>query len=133
MTVVALEREETDKVLYTALAKGADRAVKITGLDEDASSHTAAKAMCKVLGDMEYDVVLTGVQAADDRDGQMGVLIASHLGIPHVSVVSDIAVQGDKRNAAQGIRRRGDGRPSRLRRRFCSACRRRARRRATRR
>ena len=46
VTVVALEREETDKVLYTALAKGADKAVKITGLDEDASSHTAAKAMC---------------------------------------------------------------------------------------
>jgi electron transfer flavoprotein beta subunit len=95
VAVVALEREETDKVLYTALAKGADKAVKITGLDEDASSHTVAKAMCKVLGDMEYDVVLTGVQAADDRDGQLGVLMASHLGIPHVSVVSDIAIAGD--------------------------------------
>jgi electron transfer flavoprotein beta subunit len=95
VTVVAIEREETDKVLYTALAKGADKAVKITGLDEDASSQTAAKAMCKVLADLEYDVVLTGVQAADDRDGQMGVLMASHLGIPHVSVVSDIAVSGD--------------------------------------
>ncbi|MAB78579.1 MAG: electron transfer flavoprotein subunit alpha [Planctomycetes bacterium] len=96
VAVVALEREETDKVLYTALAKGADKAVKITGLDEDASSHTAAKAMCKVLGDMEYDVVLTGVQAADDRDGQLGVLMASYLSIPHVSVVSDIAIAGDK-------------------------------------
>ena len=40
VTVVALEREETDKALYTALAKGADRAIKITGVDEAASTRT---------------------------------------------------------------------------------------------
>ena len=95
VTVVAIEREETDKVLFTALAKGASRAVKITGVDEAAPSHTVAKAMCEVLGKMEYDVVLTGVQAADDRDGQLGVLMASYLGIPHVSAVSDISIEGD--------------------------------------
>ena len=95
VTVVALEREETDKVLYTALAKGADRAIKITGVDEGASSRATARAMCQVVGEMEYDVILTGVQAADDRDGQLGVLMASQLGIPHVSVVSDIDLSGD--------------------------------------
>ncbi len=95
VAVIAIEREETDKVLYTALAKGADRAVKVTGVDEAASSHEAAKAMCQVIGGMEYDLVLTGVQAADDRDGQMGVLIASYLDLPHVSVVSDVEVKGD--------------------------------------
>lgn len=92
VTVIAVEREETDKVLYTALAKGADRAVKITGVDEAAPTQVVARAMCQVLGGIEYDVVLTGVQAADDRDGQLGVLMAGHLGIPHVSVVSEIAV-----------------------------------------
>ena len=93
--VIAIEREETDKVLYTALAKGADKAVKITGVDEAASTHVAAKAMCQALGGIEYDVVLTGVQAADDRDGQLGVLMANYLGIPHVSVVSEISVSGE--------------------------------------
>lgn len=95
VTVIAIEREETDKVLYTALAKGADKAVKITGVDEAASTHAAAKAMCQALGGIDYDVILTGVQAADDRDGQLGVLVANQLGIPHVSVVSDISVDGD--------------------------------------
>jgi electron transfer flavoprotein beta subunit len=95
VSVIAIEREETDKVLYTALAKGADRAIKITGVDEAASTHEVAKAMCQALGEIDYDVVLTGVQAADDRDGQLGVLMANYLGIPHVSVVSDIAVAGD--------------------------------------
>lgn len=95
VSVIAIEREETDKVLYTALAKGADRAIKITGVDGDASSHQVAKAMCQALGEIDYDVVLTGVQAADDRDGQLGVLMAGYLGIPHVSVVSEISFSGD--------------------------------------
>ena len=95
VTVIALEREETDKVLYTALAKGADRAVKITGVDEAAPSHVAAKAMCQAVDGMEFDVLLTGVQAADDRDGQLGVLMAAYLGLPHVGVVSDISFSGD--------------------------------------
>ncbi len=57
VTVVAIDRDETDKVLYTALAKGVDRAVKITGVDEVTSSHVAAKAMCQALGDIDYDIV----------------------------------------------------------------------------
>ena len=95
VTVLALERDETEKVLYTAIAKGADKAIKITGVDEAANSHTAAKAMCAALADVDYDVIMTGVQAADDLDGQIGVLMAGTLGIPHVSAVSDISIDGD--------------------------------------
>jgi electron transfer flavoprotein beta subunit len=95
VTVLALERDETEKALYTALAKGADRAIRISGVSEDANSNTAAKAMCEALADVDYDVVMTGVQAADDRDGQLGVRMASMLGIPHVSAVSDISVAGE--------------------------------------
>lgn len=95
VTVIALQRDETDKVLYTALAKGAKRAIKITGVEEAAPTSIVAVAMCGVLEGLEYNLILTGVQAADDRDGQLGVLLASHLGVPHVSVVSDIALAGD--------------------------------------
>lgn len=95
VTVLGIERDETDKALFTALAKGADKAVKITGVDEAATTTTAAAAMCKALESLDYDVILTGVQAADDRDGQLGVLMASQLGIPHVSAVSDVSIEGD--------------------------------------
>lgn len=95
VTVIALDSDETDKVLYTALAKGADRAIKLIGdLETGAPSHALAKAMASAIKDMEYDLILTGVQAADDRDGQLGVLLANALGIPHVSVVSDVHVAG---------------------------------------
>jgi len=41
---------------------------------------------------MSYDLVLTGVQAADDRDGQIGPMLAAHLGLPYVGVVTGVSV-----------------------------------------
>jgi electron transfer flavoprotein beta subunit len=42
------------------------------------------------------DLVLTGVQAADDRDGQIGPMIAAHLGMPYVGVVTGVTVSAGK-------------------------------------
>lgn len=96
VTVIAIDGEETDKVLFTALAKGADKAIKINGLEDGASSHAIAKAMAGAIKNLSWDLILTGVQAPDDLDGQLSVLLAGMLDVPHVSVVSDIAKVGDK-------------------------------------
>jgi len=98
-SVVAItpDGEEADKILYTALAKGADRAIKITGdLEPGTPTHVLAKAVANALQGMEYDAIFTGVQAADDRDGQLGVILANYLGIPHVSVVSGVQLTDGK-------------------------------------
>ena len=80
-----------DETLFTCLAKGADRAIKITGaFQEGVSSHAAAAVLARVLGSIPHDLILTGVQAADDRDGQVGILLATALDLPHVSVVSGV-------------------------------------------
>ncbi len=39
------------------------------------------------------------MQAADDLDGQVGVLLATYLGIPHISVVSGIEAEPMTRTA----------------------------------
>lgn len=97
VTVLALDGDETDKMLYTAIAKGADKGVKVTGdFSGGVASHVAAKAMANVIGSMSYDLILTSVQAVDDRDGQMCVLLANYLGAPHVSVVTGVKVEGNK-------------------------------------
>ncbi|MCA8956971.1 MAG: electron transfer flavoprotein subunit beta [Planctomycetes bacterium] len=94
VTVLALDRDEADKALFTALAKGADRAIKVTGIDENTGTLTAAHAFRAALAGVEFDVLLTGVQAPDDREGQLGVLLASLLEIPHVSAVSEVSFDG---------------------------------------
>lgn len=95
VTVIALDGADIDKVLFAAAAKEADKLVKVTGLGDSPSSHEAARALAGVIGGMPYDLILTGVQAADDRDGQLGVLLAHYLGIPHLSVVTGVAVAGN--------------------------------------
>jgi electron transfer flavoprotein beta subunit len=68
--------------------------VKIAGdFEEHHDSHTAARALAAAIREQPYDLILTGVQAADDLDGQVGVLLATYLGIPHISVVSGIEVE----------------------------------------
>jgi electron transfer flavoprotein beta subunit len=95
VTVVALDTGDVDEPLFTCLAKGADRAIKVTGdFGGGVPSHAAAAALARVLQDVAHDLVLTGVQAADDRDGQLGPLLAEALGLPHVSVVSGVAPAG---------------------------------------
>jgi electron transfer flavoprotein beta subunit len=95
VTVIALEAEGVEEALFTALAKGADRAVKLTGdFGDGVSSHTGARILGEVIRGMPHDVILTGVQSAEDRDGQLGPLLACALGIPHVSVVTGVKVAG---------------------------------------
>ncbi len=93
VTVLAMAVRDADEMLFTCLAKGADQAIKVTGdFEENLDSHTAARALAQVIREQPYDLILTGVQAADDLDGQVGVLLATYLDIPHVSVVSGISV-----------------------------------------
>jgi electron transfer flavoprotein beta subunit len=98
--------------LSTALAKGADRAVNLTGLGDGwVSSHTRAEALAGWLSGQDVDLVLAGVQAVDDLDGQLPPLLAATLGWPHVGVV--IAVES-KDNTIQVSQEFGGGRAARL-------------------
>ena len=78
---------DIDQALYTALAKGADSAVKITGGgDGGLLTGDRAALLAGYLAAEPADLVITGVQAADDIDGQLPPMLAAHLGQPHVSV-----------------------------------------------
>jgi len=94
---IALESEDIDKTLFTAAAKGADRVIKITGdYGKSTPSHVAAKAFANALQSIDHDLILSGVQAVDERDGQVAVLLAHYLGVPHVSVVTGVSVSGNQ-------------------------------------
>lgn len=91
VTVVGLDEVDVDSTLYTAVAKGADRAVKLTGdFAEGLTSHARAAILADFLRGFEWDLVLIGVQSPEDLDGQTGVLLAVELGLPHVSVANGV-------------------------------------------
>ena len=92
VVAIAVDGEDTDKMLFSAMAKGVDRVVKLTG-GEPSDSHQFAQAFAGVLGG-DYDLILTGVQSVDDRDGQMGPILSTLLDVPCVSVVTRVEIQG---------------------------------------
>ncbi len=94
VTAVALAAEGIDQVLYAAKARGADRAVKVEAGDDLLDSRRAASAIAQAIKQLDCDLVLTGVQAADDLFGQSAPFLAAALGWPHVSVVSGVEPAG---------------------------------------
>ncbi|MFQ5857306.1 MAG: electron transfer flavoprotein subunit beta/FixA family protein [Anaerolineae bacterium] len=95
VTVVGVDTTgELDQALYTAIAKGADRAMTIVDdfEEEGLTSHALARLLAGTIRDLDYDLVLVGVQAADDLDGQVAPMLAAHLGLPHVGVVTEVQV-----------------------------------------
>ena len=85
---------DIDQFLYTALAKGADEAVKLVAATAlgppgpgGASGADRAALLAAYLTAHPADLVITGVQAADDLDGQLPSRLAALLDLPHVSVV----------------------------------------------
>ncbi len=86
--------DEMTQILHTALAKGADAAVKLgDGLDP-LDGHTQAELLATAVKGGSFDLVLSGVQASDELDGQVTVLLAARLGWPHVSVVVGVRPAG---------------------------------------
>lgn len=98
VTVVGVDTtEELDGALHTALAKGADSVAKIAHeFEPGLASHVQAKLLAEAVKGMGADLIFTGVQAADDRDGNLGPLVAAYLGIPYVGVVSGVTVGDGK-------------------------------------
>jgi electron transfer flavoprotein beta subunit len=86
---------ELDSVLHLGLAKGADKAVKITADEPGADSHTQAQWLADAMRGMAPDLVLAGVQASNDLDGQIGAILAAYLDMPYVGGVSAVDVAGN--------------------------------------
>jgi electron transfer flavoprotein beta subunit len=95
VTCLALDTGSVDELLATCLARGADRVIKVGSYERAPDSHASASAFAAVLRTVGHDLVLVGVQAIDDLDGQLGPLLAADLRLPHVSVVTHIAVASD--------------------------------------
>jgi electron transfer flavoprotein beta subunit len=98
VTAVAIDAPEIDDVLFTALAKGADRAVKITDVEEGLSTRAAASLLAQVLPKvpnlLPADLVLAGCQATDDLDGQTAAVLAHGLELPYLGIVSQVDADG---------------------------------------
>lgn len=91
VTVVTLGRITTQDILYVAIAKGADRGVRVDCASQDPD--VVSDVLAESLRRLEFDLVLTGVQADDDMGARVGVTVAEKLGIPFAFGVVGVTPQ----------------------------------------
>jgi electron transfer flavoprotein beta subunit len=79
------------QVIREALARGADRAIHVEsdGLAA-ADAFTVAEALAGAIRDEQFDLVLTGLQSDDQGFGQVGVVLAEKLGMPHATIIMEV-------------------------------------------
>lgn len=95
VTVLTLGEASAAEQLRTALAMGADRAVLLES-DESPDGLSTAKALAAEIEGQDAELVLLGVKAADHDQQQVGPMVATLLGRPCVTAVSDFEVDGKR-------------------------------------
>ena len=98
VTVVTMGPPPAEGMLRELLARGADKAVLVSGRefggsDTFATSQILAAAIKKYGVDAD-DVVFCGRQAIDGDTAQVGSQIAEKLNIPQVSYAADVKIEG---------------------------------------
>ncbi len=92
VVVVAAGPARAASAIREALAKGADRGLHV---EDDAlgrlDSFTVARALAAAIRTEPFDLVLTGLQSDDLGYGQTGVILAELLGVPHATIIMEVA------------------------------------------
>ena len=93
ITAISMGNIKALDILYYALAKGADKAVRVDCESQD--PRVASTVIAAALRKLDFDLVLTGTQSRDTLGGQVGIAAASLLGIPFAYAVVGVEPRGN--------------------------------------
>ena len=104
VTVVSVGGEKAESSVRTALAMGCDKAVRIDDPAlANADEWAIAEVLAKAISELPHDLVLAGRIAVDDGSGQVAVRTADALGIPSVSSILKLEIEGDTASVTREI------------------------------
>jgi electron transfer flavoprotein beta subunit len=108
ITVLTVGPEDAKDALRKALSMGADKAIHVEdddlhGTDAIGTSLVLAKAVEKA----GYDLVISGMASTDGTMGIVPALLAERLGVPQVTLLSEVSVESGPNGTVKG-RRDGD-------------------------
>lgn len=96
VTVITVGPDRAEQALRTAMAMGADKGVIVDDESLFGDEHTTAKVLAAVIKDLDYDLILGGYMAVDDGSAQVGPRLAEELGIPHISTITNLEIDGNE-------------------------------------
>ena len=95
VTAITIGPEGSDSTLRKCLARGADKAIRLTDPKFNGSDgYATAKILHSVIKTLHFDLILTGAQAGDDGSAMVGPILAQMLGIPHATMAKKIELSG---------------------------------------
>jgi electron transfer flavoprotein beta subunit len=97
VVVVSMGPQRVKSVIKDALARGADRAIHVTGENlGHLSPFQSASLLADAIRPEQPDIVMTGLQSDDYGYAQTGVIIAEILDIPHATIVIEVDATGEQ-------------------------------------
>ncbi|WP_340556288.1 electron transfer flavoprotein subunit beta/FixA family protein [Streptomyces sp. GSL17-111] len=97
VTVLTVGPEDASDALRKALSMGADKGVHVE--DDDLHGTDAigtSLVMAKAIEQTGYDLVICGMASTDGTMGVLPALLAERLGVPQVTLLSEVSVEDGK-------------------------------------
>lgn len=102
VVVLTLGPDEAGAQLRSALAMGADRAIRIETEDAAIDSRTVVDALAAIIDAEKPDLVITGKQAVDGDSNQVGQMLAAKLSWPQATFAASVELAEDKQSVTVG-------------------------------
>jgi len=91
VTAVTIGSQDAESTLRKCLARGADKAIRLTDPKfEGSDAYATAKILHSTIKTLHYDLILCGLQSGDDGNASVGPILAELLGIPHATMVKKL-------------------------------------------
>jgi electron transfer flavoprotein beta subunit len=91
VTAITIGGDDSDTTLRKCLARGADKAIRMTDAKFNGSDgYATAKILYSAIKTLPFDLILTGMQAGDDGQASVGPILAEMLKVPHATMVKKI-------------------------------------------
>ncbi len=96
VSVVTMGPEKTVEALRTALAMGADSAIRIDPGELTPDGLSTARILASALKEIPHDLIICGHRAVDDDNYQVGPAVAEFLELPHISMVIETKIEANR-------------------------------------
>jgi electron transfer flavoprotein beta subunit len=91
VTAITLGPQDSESTLRKCLARGADKAIRLTDQKfEGSDAYATARILHAAIKASHFDLILAGFQAGDDGYSMVGPILAEMLAIPHSTMVKKI-------------------------------------------
>ncbi|MCF8366111.1 MAG: electron transfer flavoprotein subunit beta/FixA family protein [Bacteroidales bacterium] len=94
VTVITVGDKNAEPTIRKALAIGADDAIRVDAAPADAFA--VAYEVSEAAKAENFDIILCGIESSDYNGSAMGGMLSEFLGLPSVSSVSKLEIEGDQ-------------------------------------